>query len=93
MFHLRFRRLQLFSGLVFAFSFCLSPSVTQEGFASGANESLRSAPKPLYRDPVHDGAADPSLIWDRGWCELRSKQLGRSVRVSFLAPYLSFPSP
>lgn len=23
------------------------------------------APKPLYRDPVHDGAADPSIIWDR----------------------------
>ena len=23
------------------------------------------APKPLYRDPVHDGAADPSLIWNR----------------------------
>ncbi len=24
-----------------------------------------AAPKPLYRDPVHDGAADPSLIWNR----------------------------
>ena len=23
------------------------------------------APKPLFRDPVHDGAADPVLIWDR----------------------------
>lgn len=23
------------------------------------------APKPLYRDPVYDGAADPTLIWDR----------------------------
>jgi hypothetical protein len=23
------------------------------------------APKPLYRDPVHDGAADPSIVWDR----------------------------
>jgi hypothetical protein len=23
------------------------------------------APKPLYRDPVHDGAADPSLVWNR----------------------------
>ncbi|MBN2699393.1 MAG: family 43 glycosylhydrolase [Bacteroidales bacterium] len=22
------------------------------------------APKPLYRDPVHDGAADPSVIWN-----------------------------
>ena len=25
-----------------------------------------TAPKPLFRDPVHDGAADPSLIWNRG---------------------------
>src|SRR5271157_1652690 len=23
------------------------------------------APKPLYRDPIHDGAADPTLIWNR----------------------------
>jgi hypothetical protein len=23
------------------------------------------APKPLFRDPVHDGAADPVLVWDR----------------------------
>src|ERR1039458_1397785 len=26
----------------------------------------KAAPKPLYRDPVHDGAADPALIWNRG---------------------------
>ncbi len=25
---------------------------------------VEAAPKPLYRDPVHDGAADPSLIWN-----------------------------
>lgn len=24
------------------------------------------APKPLFRDPVHDGAADPIVVWDRG---------------------------
>src|ERR1700744_3383518 len=24
-----------------------------------------SPPKPLYRDPIYDGAADPTLIWDR----------------------------
>jgi hypothetical protein len=23
------------------------------------------APKPLFRDPIHDGAADPTLIWNR----------------------------
>jgi hypothetical protein len=24
------------------------------------------APKPLYRDPIYDGAADPVVIWNRG---------------------------
>jgi hypothetical protein len=24
-----------------------------------------SAPKPLFRDPIHDGAADPVLVWNR----------------------------
>ena len=28
--------------------------------------STKAAPKPLYRDPVHDGAADPALIWNHG---------------------------
>ena len=23
------------------------------------------APKPLFRDPIHDGAADPTIIWNR----------------------------
>src|SRR5215469_1683678 len=35
---------------------------------SGSAEPVRAnkpAPKPLYRDPIHDGAADPSLIWNR----------------------------
>jgi hypothetical protein len=27
--------------------------------------TAKAAPKPLYRDPVHDGAADPALIWNR----------------------------
>src|SRR6266702_5186669 len=65
MFHSYFRRLRLLSGLVFASSLCLLPSVAQHGFASSGTEARRSALKPLYRDPVHDGAADPSLIWDR----------------------------
>ncbi len=25
-----------------------------------------TAPKPLYRDPVHDGAADASIMYDKG---------------------------
>jgi hypothetical protein len=26
---------------------------------------LEDAPAPLFRDPVYDGAADPSMLWDR----------------------------
>ena len=29
---------------------------------AAANDGV--APKPLFRDPVHDGAADPSVIWN-----------------------------
>jgi hypothetical protein len=39
------------------------------GLARAAAES-RTPPAPLYRDPVFDGAADPSLIWndqERSW--------------------------
>lgn len=32
---------------------------------AGKPAASRPAPKPLYRDPIHDGAADPSLIWNR----------------------------
>jgi len=28
-------------------------------------QSGRTAAKPLFRDPVYDGAADPALVWDR----------------------------
>ena len=24
----------------------------------------KAAPKPLYRDPVYDGAADPTVMWN-----------------------------
>ena len=33
--------------------------------AHGSSDfDLRNAPAPLYRDPVYDGAADPSVLWD-----------------------------
>jgi hypothetical protein len=35
------------------------------GFGDDTTSTAKPAPKPLYRDPVHDGAADPSLIWNR----------------------------
>jgi hypothetical protein len=33
--------------------------------SGAALEGGRLAPKPLFRDPVHDGAADPAVVWDR----------------------------
>jgi len=32
----------------------------------GSQPAGKIAPKPLFRDPVHDGAADPALVWNRG---------------------------
>jgi hypothetical protein len=44
----------------------LPPSICAADPApAAASRQLRKAPAPLYRDPVHDGAADPTLIWNR----------------------------
>lgn len=42
-------------------------SATEAETISGAPSAKQGllAPKPLYRDPVHDGAADPVVIWNR----------------------------
>ena len=34
---------------------------------SAAEKALgkHPAPAPLFRDPIHDGAADPTLVWNR----------------------------
>lgn len=32
---------------------------------SNAQEKAKTASKPLFRDPVYDGAADPTLIWSQ----------------------------
>ena len=44
----------------------LKPYILHDDLAGGAGESAsgKVAPKPLYRDPVYDGAADPTLIWN-----------------------------
>jgi hypothetical protein len=37
-------------------------------FSPGAEKKSEKgslAPKPVFRDPIHDGAADPTLIWNR----------------------------
>jgi beta-xylosidase len=43
------------------------PSIGNPGMGRvvAGSDPSQSAPKPLYRDPVHDGAADPSLVWNR----------------------------
>ncbi len=33
-------------------------------FASSLPAAVQPAPQPLFRDPVHDGAADPAVIWN-----------------------------
>ena len=33
-------------------------------FITGMVAAQKAAPKPLYRDPVYDGAADPVLVWN-----------------------------
>src|SRR5471030_214268 len=48
---------RLFAGIIFA-------SVALTGFAA-EGPAGKIAPKPLYRDPVFDGAADPTVIYDR----------------------------
>src|ERR1700760_3552173 len=54
---MRTSRLRISLPLVFvAVALCLWPALAQEGSI---------APKPLFRDPVHDGAADPVLVWNR----------------------------
>jgi poly(3-hydroxybutyrate) depolymerase len=35
------------------------------GPRAGKSRPAHPAPAPLFRDPVHDGAADPTLIWNR----------------------------
>lgn len=36
------------------------------GISAGVAQPGKAAPKPLFRDPVYDGAADPVLVWSRG---------------------------
>lgn len=43
-------------------SWFTAPAIASD---TGKSDVVKPAPKPLYRDPVHDGAADPSLIWNR----------------------------
>ncbi len=41
------------------------PSPEESPSPLPADRDGKVAPKPLYRDPVHDGAADPVIVWSR----------------------------
>ena len=43
----------------------VEPRLAKELMPDGPAELGRIADKPLFRDPVHDGAADPVLCWNR----------------------------
>ena len=51
------------------------------GAAAAAAAAL--APKPLYRDPVHDGAADPSIVWDEAAREWRMFYTNRRANLAY----------
>lgn len=41
-------------------------ALSRSGICAGsADQAGPVAPKPLYRDPIYDGAADPVLVWNR----------------------------
>ena len=44
---------------------CLLAVLLSANLAMHAAPPGALAPKPLFRDPVHDGAADPVLVWNR----------------------------
>jgi hypothetical protein len=49
---------RLATGLIVTICLCFST------LPADAQPAGKIAPKPLYRDPVYDGAADPVLVWD-----------------------------
>lgn len=52
----------LFCGVFYMAAF-LIPAPVEDAMDHAGQQP---APKPLFRDPVHDGTADPALIWNRG---------------------------
>lgn len=54
----------LFGSMTVSASFTGLAASSRSGDQTAASTG-KPAPKPLYRDPVHDGAADPSLVWNR----------------------------
>ncbi|CAN5724356.1 family 43 glycosylhydrolase [soil metagenome] len=51
---------------LWSFCFCDGVLLVLFFMATAMNASAqKAAPKPLYSDPVHDGAADPVIIWNK----------------------------
>ena len=49
-----------------SYLFILMVTVVISGIVFGMEAASRKpAPKPLFRDPVYDGAADPVLCWNK----------------------------
>lgn len=56
--------MQFFRPLLLLLAFAPTLSFVQPVAAQSAERGVLAA-KPIFRDPVHDGAADPSIIWNR----------------------------
>lgn len=41
------------------------PVLAAAGSANRPADTASTAPAPLFRDPIYDGAADPTLVWNR----------------------------
>ncbi|MEO6230604.1 MAG: family 43 glycosylhydrolase [Ferruginibacter sp.] len=51
---------------LWSFRFCGGLLLVLFFIANAMNASAqKAAPKPLYTDPIHDGAADPVIIWNK----------------------------
>ena len=71
---------------VLALAFCGCVLLFPAAHAQGSDPEGNAAPKPLFRDPVHDGAADPTLIWNRHRKELWMFYTNRRADLSGLEP-------
>ncbi len=78
-------------------SVCVSAAVRKEGprpaasrHAAGSSSAISSfagqtAPVALYRDPIHDGAADPVVVWNRArkaWWMLYTSRRADETKLS-----------
>ncbi len=58
--------LYLFLSFPIFFTFCTSkPDKTKENIKDGTTATKTVADKPLYRDPIYDGAADPVVLYNQ----------------------------